>query len=461
MAKIARPGDAIRGYRIIELIHKGAMATSYAATAPDGRKVFFKQYKSPSVTVDWYNGYVAYQAELKRRVESTPLVNFTYRMIEFFEADFGPRTFFQVFEFVRGNLDMEKALDGMRRRRHPGSWDQVVILAKILMNAVATLHDARIIHCDLKPANIQLFPDKSIAAGYHLKLIDMDFSILSDRRAPWHGHSAYVGSPRYFSPEHLRGQVPLPASDVFTCGLILHELLAGRHPYRSGGDDEEEAYAQGVLGHTAPPPALLGTMPAPADDGKVAEAIHRCLSPDPWQRPTARELNLVLNGRGDLAPRSSRPAASASPAADARIVSATPAARPAARMATPAEDDDLPRLLPEELLSAATRPVTARTPALELIGPGGQRLSMRVRTDVGRAICKPLGVDSLFWDRLQFTVDRKDGRWLVIPNAAATNETLLNGEAISVETPLAEGDTLAVGRQARGIAKLPLTVHLE
>ncbi|MBN2584456.1 MAG: protein kinase [Planctomycetes bacterium] len=450
MAKMAKPGDAIRGYRIIELIHKGAMATSYAATAPDGQKVFFKQYKSPSVTVDWYRGYVAYQNELKRRVESTPLVNFTYRMVDFFEADFGPRTFFQVFEFVRGGMDMEKVLDTMRRRRSPEAWDQVVILAKIMMNAVATMHDTKIVHCDLKPANIQLFPDKSIAAGYHLKLIDMDFSILSDRRAPWHGHNAYVGSPCYFSPEHLRGEVPLPASDVFTCGLILYELLSGRHPYRS--DDDDQAYVDGVLGYKAPRPELLGTMVAPATNEDTSEAIYRCLSPDPGQRPTARELNLILNGRGKLGPL---PAPMSGPAPVSAIPEETPA--PAASGA----DDDLPRLLPDELLPGATRPLAPKVPSLELVGPSGQRLSMRIRTDVGRNLCKPLGEDSVFWDTLQFTVDRKDGQWVVIPNAAATNETLLNGKAVAAESALKNGDTLAVGREAKGIAKLPLTVHLE
>jgi serine/threonine protein kinase len=60
----------------------------------------------------------------------------------------------------------------------------------------------------------------------------MDFSVLVDRRAPWHGYQGYVGSDNYRSPEHItRGAVPGLASDVFTCGLMLHELLAGVHPY--------------------------------------------------------------------------------------------------------------------------------------------------------------------------------------------------------------------------------------
>ena len=111
--------------------------------------------------------------------------------------------------------------------------------AKVLTAGVAALHESSVVHADLKPANAYLVEDSSIGSGYQLKLIDMDFSLLADRRAPWHGFQGYVGSDNYRSPEHLtRGGVPEPASDVFTCGLMLYELLAGEHPYWR--DDQAE-----------------------------------------------------------------------------------------------------------------------------------------------------------------------------------------------------------------------------
>ena len=72
------------------------------------------------------------------------------------------------------------------------------------MAGIAALHEAKIVHADLKPANAYLIQDPTIAAGYQLKLIDMDFSLLADRRAPWHGHQGYVGTDNYRSPEHMR-----------------------------------------------------------------------------------------------------------------------------------------------------------------------------------------------------------------------------------------------------------------
>src|SRR4051812_29969500 len=262
MPKPLKVGNSINGYEVLVHINTGQMAMAYAARSPAGEKVFLKQYKSPSVMVPWYNAYVAYQQELKRRVETNRVKNFSYRMIEFFEGDWGCRTFFQVFEFVSGGLDMEKVRDQIRPRPHTIPWEKRLILAKVMMAGINALHDAKIVHCDLKPPNVQLFKDDTIAAGYQLKLIDMDFSILADRRAPWHGHAGYVGSPHYMSPEHVSGHVPLPASDIFTCGLILYELIAHGHPYLA---DDDEQYAEHIRAGKAPPPKLAGKMPAPAN----------------------------------------------------------------------------------------------------------------------------------------------------------------------------------------------------
>ena len=52
-----------------------------------------------------------------------------------------------------------------------------------------------------------------------------------------------------------------------------------------------------------------------------------------------------------------------------------------------------------------------------------------------------------------------DRRWQVTPVAGTANETLVNGEVLSAPRPLHDGDVIAVGRKAKGIVKLPLTVR--
>ena len=292
MSKIIKPGSIIKDYTITELLHKGGLALSYAAKHTSGQKIFFKQYKTPAVTTPWYSSYVAYQVEFKKRIEESKVSNFTCGLIDSFEAKYGANNFFQAFEFIEGGHDMEKVLDKIRNNPKSISWDQRLIFAKVMMNGVGALHDANIVHGDLKPANLQMLPDSSIKAGYQLKVIDMDFSIMTDKEIPWLGYLGYVGTPGYLSPEHITGQVPQPASDVFTCGLILYELIGeGRNPY-AGLED----YKETIQSYKAAPPVLSGEVPKPGSNEQIAEYIYRCLDPNPEKRPTAKDMNLVLNG---------------------------------------------------------------------------------------------------------------------------------------------------------------------
>jgi eukaryotic-like serine/threonine-protein kinase len=417
MAKKILPGRKVGHYTIIELLNEGNYALAYAAKAADGSKVFFKQYKSPSVMVSWYPGFVAYQKEIKRRVESTRVKNFCYRMLDFFEETYGARCFFEVFEFVDKGADLKTILEKMQKRPDSVPWEKRLILAKVMTAGIAALHEAGIVHCDLKPANIQLFEDTSIEAGYRLKLIDMDFSILAGKRAPWHGTEGYVGSPGYKSPEHLRaGEAPTPASDVFTCGLMLYELLADGNPYR---DEDEETYAKKALARKAEPPRLAGTAPTPAHNDQIVDYLYRCLSPDPRKRPTARDLNLVLIGRlgEDVSPK--------------------PVPPPASPVAVPEAAPD----------------------ALVLVGET-DKLVCRVRTVVGKALVAKLGSGAQFWDARQFEVERQGAAWVVLPNLGLTNQTLLNGRKVKGATVLKDGDVLAVGSEERKIVKLALKVCL-
>jgi hypothetical protein len=463
MAKKLKPGDVVNGYRITRVFGPGAMAISYAAEGPGGQPVFFKQYKSPSVTLDWYRPYVRYQKELHRRIEESPARNYCVRTLDAFEAVWGGRTYFQVFELVENGDDLGGILEEEHRaaggRGHaisladPRLWERHVIWAKVLMSGVHALHQARVAHTDLKPDNAFLIQDPSISASYQLKLIDLDFSVLTDEAAPWHGKQGYVGTDNYRSPEHLTpGATPGAASDVFTCGLILYELLTGRHPYWS---EDQAEYAERALAHSAPRPELGGRMPAPASDEAVAEVVHRCLAPRPEDRPTAAEVRDVLTGRAGAATGGSA-AAAAAPAATPEPDAApgpVPAPAPPPAASTPAaERTSAP--------SAAGGAAPLRSDRIQLTAEGGRSMSLGVRTPLGKHSVRQFGDDFVHWDTEQCTLERRpDGVWQVVPGPGTTNETLLNGAAITAAQPLQEGDVIAVGREAKGIAKLPLTVR--
>ena len=443
MAKKLKLGDTIRGYRITKVFGPGAMAISYAAQAPGGRRIFLKQYKSPSPTVVWYSAFVDYQQELAARVRGGKAAHYAVRLVDAFEEVWGGPCYFQAYEFVEHGGDLQQMLDEEReahRRtgasplREPDTWARHVTWAKVLMAGIAALHESKIVHADLKPPNVYLIRDPSIGSGYQLKLIDMDFSVLADHRAPWHGYQGYVGSDNYRSPEHLtRGAMPRLESDVFTCGLILYELLAGTHPYWR---EDQAEYASLLRAYAAKPPALAGPMPAPATNAEVSAALHRCLSPNAAERPTAAELRAVLSGRAARA--AAGVGATAAPVAPkARAATAAPAA-------TPASSGKGPPLAGDRV---------------QLVGHGGRALQVGVRTEVGKHLVRQFGSDAEFWDARQCVLERRpDRRWQIVPMPGAANETLLNGELLVAPQVLHEGDVIAVGRKAAGIVKLPLTV---
>jgi serine/threonine protein kinase len=397
MAKKLKVGDTIRGYRIHKVFGPGMMAISYGAQAPSGGKVFFKQYKSPAPTVVWYNAFVAYQKELSARVRDGKAGRFAVRQVDAFEESWGGRCYFQAYEFVENGADLQQVLDEEREQHRrtkiaptndAAIWARHVTWAKVFMAGMTALHESKVVHADLKPANAYLIKDETIEAGYQLKLIDMDFSLLADQRAPWHGHQGYVGTDNYRSPEHLvKGAIPGAPSDIFTCGLMLYELLAGYHPYWS---DDQAEYGKRVLSYEAKPPTLAGMLPAPASAADVSAALYRCLSTDPSARPQ------------------------------------------------------------KPLVSAA----------LELVGPGGRSIRVGVKTELGKALMRQFGPEGEFWDSRQCVLERRaTGQWTIAPIGPTTNETLLNGQTLTTAQTLSAGDLIAVGRQAKSVAKLPLTVR--
>jgi serine/threonine protein kinase len=447
MAKKLKVGDTIRGYRVTKVFGPGMMAISYAAEAPDGKKVFLKQYKSPSPTVVWYPQFVDYQKELSNRIRTGKAAHYAIRQIHAFEEMWGGLTYFATYEFVTDGRTLDVILDEEREihqrtkvapTRDPAVWARHVTWAKVFMAGIAALHESKIVHADLKPGNAFMIKDPSLESGYQLKLFDTDFSVLADRKAPWHGYQGYVGTDNYRSIEHMtRGAVPVLASDIFTCGLILYELLVGVHPY---WHEDQAEYAKRARAYDLKPPALLGVMPAPAQNAEVSAILHRCLSPDPAARPTAPAIRAALSGR--------------SPKSDA--ASASTVARPRAEVTTAGSATP----------GATGRPGTAAGPKLtssriRLVTSGGESLEIGIRTVIGKAVLRRFGAEAEFWDDRQCTIERQpNGQWIVTPSPGTANETLLNGVPLTTPRDLSEGDVLAVGRSAKGISKLPLTARL-
>ncbi len=430
-----REGDRINGYEVLKTFDPGAFAFAAKAKSRDGRTVFFKKYKRPGAASAWYEGFVAYQQELKRRIQADGAAkSLCYEFIEFFEMEkpggaVPLRAFYQVFEWVDGGTDLRGVLDKLKTNPKAFDWKQRVIFAKVMMAGINAIHKADIVHTDLKPENFYLIPEPAIAAKYKLRVIDLDFSLLAGKQAPWHGHEGYVGTPGYMSPEHSPEQVPGKHSDVFTCSLILGELLGGAHPSSENMDDYDDRARSGRLRAVK----VIEAIPEIADMTFLEHVINSGLNPDFKRRPTAEQLLMALNGR--LAEFDGRRPASlvASSAPAPAFISAAPKAEP-----TP-----------------------SRTPSsapLVISGDGGQTVPVSISTTLGRSHFKAWGTDfERFMSAEQFLLTRQPaGGWTIEHCSSAQNATTVDGVTLAGRMQVRHGMVVALGMSSR----CPVTLNL-
>jgi serine/threonine-protein kinase len=177
-------------------------------------------------------------------------------------------------EFVEGGTLESKIAGGPLPPREAAE------LVRTLASAVEHAHRRGIVHCDLKPSNILIDGQGSPKIA--------DFGVArwlgpEGLRSP-DGH--VVGTPRYMAPEQASGEADRvgPAADIFSLGVILHEMLTGRAPHSTAGPSEAP-----VPGREQPPEGPR--RPRPDLPRDLAAIIRTCLREDAADRyPTAEAL---------------------------------------------------------------------------------------------------------------------------------------------------------------------------
>ena len=174
--------------------------------------------------------------------------------------------------------------------------------ALAVAGAMTAAHEAGIIHRDLKPENIMRLPGGTYKVlDFGIAKIDaaaLETSLDAGLTLPGEA----LGTPGYASPEQLLGRPVDRRSDIFSFGIVLYEMLTGRHPF---GDSARYAAA-------LDDPAPLGPVTAPLPAG-VSAIVDRCLQKAPAARyGSAAELERDLRAvRGGTAIHASVPAAAA------------------------------------------------------------------------------------------------------------------------------------------------------
>ncbi len=191
--------------------------------------------------------------------------------------------FFIVIEFIPGT-DLKSLI---RQKGHFTVEDTVGLMVQACAG-IGYAHRAGLIHCDVKPHNMLVSHD------FRLKVTDFGIARALATIHPDEQSEVVWGSPHYFSPEQAAGAAPSPASDVYSLGVIMYEMLTGQLPFRA--NDASELARMHREEMPLPPKRINPAIP------EVLEEITlKVLSKEPAARyRTADQLGRVLLSFGNM-----------------------------------------------------------------------------------------------------------------------------------------------------------------
>ncbi len=258
-------------YRLLAQQGSGGMAVIYKATdLALGRTVAVKILR-PSLTND--------PEFLKRfRQEARNVANLSHpNIVTVHDVGQDGNTHYIVMEYVDGE-DLKKLI----RASAPFSIDRALSIAIKICAGVGYAHRAGLVHADVKPQNVLVTENDNV------KVTDFGIAQALTATKPRDQERQRVvwGSPHYFSPEQAQGEPPTPASDVYSIGIVLFEMLTGRLPF-VGTDQQELAMAH--IRETPPKPSQFNP--------NVPEHLDRILMKVLSKEPTARYRTADQLGR--------------------------------------------------------------------------------------------------------------------------------------------------------------------
>jgi len=254
--------DGIPGYRISRLLDQGGMGGVYLAEDETLKRLVAIKVINPDLTEN---------TEFKQRFTTEALIIAGFQhanIVTIFASGWlGPKQYF-VMEYVSGGT-LKQRLDAGRLPPH-----EAYRIAQQMADALAYSHHREVIHRDFKPNNV-LLRENGIPV---LSDFGIAKSVVIDGAKTAIG--VVVGSALYMAPEQALGAEISNRVDIYSFGLVLHQMLAGelpsRHPIRSKDDARHLARS-------------LRTV-----DPACIDLIARCLRASPEERPTAVECRDVL-----------------------------------------------------------------------------------------------------------------------------------------------------------------------
>jgi serine/threonine protein kinase len=263
-------------YRLLAQQGSGGMAVIYKAQDLELSRIVAVKILRPSLTAD-----PTFLTRFKNEARSVANLQHPNIVTIYDVGSDGP-TQFIVMEFVDGT-DLKKIIktEGIL------TVDRALKMAIQICAGIGFAHRAGLVHADVKPQNILVTKNDVV------KVTDFGIAQAFSDTQPPEKQQVVWGSPHYFAPEQAKGEKPTPASDVYSIGIVMFEMLTGRLPY-VGGDQQQLALAH--IRDRVP----MVTEYNPSVPDALAQIVYKVMSKEPANRyRTADQLGHVLESYRD------------------------------------------------------------------------------------------------------------------------------------------------------------------
>jgi serine/threonine-protein kinase len=293
LADVLRPVDDVLAegtmageYRIHHKLGSGTFGDVYAGEHPlIGKKVAVKVLNRRFASdPEMVSRFIAEARAVNRIRQSNIIDIFSFGVLHDRQRQY------LVMELLDG-LSLRDLLIRKRRLSLPS----VITIVSGIAAALDAVHEAGITHRDLKPDNVFLATERD--GSYTPKLLDFGIAkLINDDLAHKTGSGVVLGTPQYMSPEQARGRKADHLSDIYSLGVMIHEMLTGAPPFTG------ESSVDVLLKHTAQPPPSMSSVCA--DLPRELDApVLAMLSKRPRDRPmtAGRAVELLVESARGLA----------------------------------------------------------------------------------------------------------------------------------------------------------------
>jgi serine/threonine-protein kinase len=272
-------------YELGQKLGSGGMATVYEA---------HDELLDRAVAIKLLRSEALAEATARQRfaAEARAAASLTHpHAVAVYDVSSGGEQPFIVMELVRGRTLQDVMDDGALED------GQVVAVGSQVLMALHAAHRRGLVHRDVKPANI-LLPGGVVPTRPEelpgAKLADFGIAkAAADATVGLTMVGQVIGTPKYLSPEQVKGERATHKSDLYATAVVLYEMFAGRPPF-----EQDSAVALALAHREDEPPPLSDVRPDL--NPRLAALVHRALSKDPEQRPAdANEMREQLIAAAD------------------------------------------------------------------------------------------------------------------------------------------------------------------